>query len=680
MSAITGFKRLGFAVVALVLIVFGALAVVSFLIPADHVRETVKAQIRAVTGLDPVVRGATSVSLFPTGRVSLSDIVLGEERADAPPLAADRLTASLRFFPLLAGRIEIADVALVNPRIAITIEADGRSNWAALIASLTRNLRPDQQRADQQRADRTLSFSEIRMTGGTIAIRDDVAGISERLGDVEMSLAWPSISKSFAATGHLTFHGEPLDASLTLSDFASGLAGDKSGLKIRVSGAPAKFAFDGALSLNPTLKIEGNVAADAASLRRALVWGGQTPLPGGGFGRFALKAQTSVVGGTIALSGVNVELDGNTAEGVLTFATDGRQTLQGTLAADALDLTPYVSTIRLLTTSDREWSRVPLALDGLTGIDLDLRLSAARITIATAKLGRTAIAANLRGGKLAITVGESQAFGGVIKGSFGLAKSEQGAELKSQLQFADVDLETCVAELFGIHRLEGKGNLALAIEAAGPNVLALTRSMNGTASLTGQQGALTGLNVEQLLRRLERRPLSGGSEIRTGRTPFEKLTIMLKIAQGTANVEDVSLEGATVRLALAGSASIPARDLDLKGTASLLASGSGEGQSGFDLPFVVQGPWDDPIVLPDPQILIRRSGAAAPLLDAVRDKRTRDAVRSAIEKMTGGKINVPAAAPASAAAEAPVAPAAEVNSAVAAPAAQPAASGAPAQQ
>ena len=63
---------------------------------------------------------------------------------------------------------------------------------------------------------------------------------------------------------------------------------------------------------------------------------------------------------------------------MLTFATDGRQTLQGTLAAEELDLTPYVSTVRLLTNNERDWNRVPLAIDGLTGLDLDLRLSAAR--------------------------------------------------------------------------------------------------------------------------------------------------------------------------------------------------------------------------------------------------------------------------------------------------------------
>ena len=51
---------------------------------------------------------------------------------------------------------------------------------------------------------------------------------------------------------------------------------------------------------------------------------------------------------------------------------------------------------------------------------------------------------------------------------------------------------------------------------------------------------------------------------------------------------------------------------------------------------MVQGPWDDPLVFPDPESLIRRSPGAAPLLDAVKDRKTRDAVRSVIERFTGG--------------------------------------------
>ncbi len=636
MTAATGFKRLGIAIAAVVLAVIAALGTLALLIPADSVREAVKAEIRNVTGLDVSLRGAAEVSLFPNGSISFDNVALGD--GSEPALAADRLTARLRFFPLFAGRIEIADVALVRPRINVVFGQDGRSNWSGLIETLARAFGPK-----ANRPDHATSFSEIRVGNGTIVVKDQARGIAETLTDVELALAWPSISKSFAATGRLTWHGEAIDATFAMTDFAAALVGDRTGIKVRLGGGPLKAVFEGSMSMRPTLKIDGTLAADSPSLRDALRWAGVKPLTGGGFGRFALKAKTALSGGLIALSTVNVELDGNTAEGVLTFATDGRQTLQGTLAANELNLTPYISTVRLLTSNERDWNRVPITLDGLNGFDLDLRLSAARITIARAKLGRTAIAANLRGGKFTVTVGEAQAFGGILKGSLGLATSDHGADFKSQLTFTDVDLETCLNELFNFRRIEGRGNLALNLDGSGDSVLALTRALNGSASLIGRQGSLTGINIEQLLRRLERRPLSGTGDFRAGRTPFEKLTATFKITRGEAVIEEMRIEGPKVRLGVVGSASIPGREFDLRGVAALVPSGPGDAPPAFELPFVVQGPWDDPIMLPDTQMLILRSPVASPLLEAVKNRNTRDTVRSAIERLTGTAPSAPPA-------------------------------------
>jgi AsmA protein len=633
----TGLKRLAIAISALIVLGVAVIGAMAFLIPVEGVREAAKAEIRNGTGLDLVLRGDVSVSLFPTGSVSFDNVTLGDDAE--PALDAERLTARLRFFPLFFGRVEIADVALVRPHINVTFGPDGRTNWAALIDTLARALGP---KSDRPAGPAT--FTEIRVEDGTIDIKNARRGVSETLRNVELALAWPSISKSFAATGRFVWHDEPIDAAITLTDFAAALAGDRSGLKLRLSGAPMKLAFEGNWSTRPTLKIEGTVAADATSLRETLRWAGLKPLTGGGFGRFALKAKTNVSGGTLAFSTVNVELDGNAAEGVLTFATDGRQTLQGTLAANDLDLTPYVSAIRLLTSNEREWNRLPIMLDGLSGFDLDLRLSAAKATIARAKLGRAAVGINLRGGKLAVTIGESQAFGGILKGSLALAASDQGgADFKSRLQFTDVDLENCLDELFGLRRIEGRGNMAIDLEANGTSMLALTRALNGTAELTGRQGSLVGLNVEQLLRRLERRPLSGTGDFRNGRTPFEKLTVNVKIAQGIASVEDMRIEGSKVRLGLAGTASIPGREFDLRGVAALATTSASDAPAAFELPFMVQGSWDDPIMLPDTQALLQRSPVASPLLDAVKNRNTRDSVRSAIERLTGARPATPGA-------------------------------------
>ncbi len=646
MSSATGLKRLSLVVAAVFAVGIVALVAASALIPTATVRNAVIAEIRAVTGLEPTIRGEVKVSLFPTAMVSFSDVTLGEAGADAA-LTADRLTAKLQLLPLLIGNIEPADVSLTRPHIVVKVEPDGRSNWSNLMATLARTLKPS-----AGNPGRALTFSEIRVSGGIISVTEPSQGIAEELSNVELSFAWPSIARGFGTTGRFVWRGEAFDASANAADLLAALSGDRSGLKIRLAGPPFKLAFDGHISQRPTLKMEGTLATDGKSLRDLMRWANMQPLPGGGGGRFALKAQTTLIGGNFALSNANLELDGNVTEGVLALSTDPRMTLKGTLAGESLDLTPYIANAEVLRANERDWSRAALSVDGLSDFDLDLRLSAARVTVGSAKFGRTGVAANLRSGRLTVAIGEAQAFGGSLKGALVLAKDGEDANIKSQLQFTDVDLEACLGELFGLKRLEGKGNLTFSLEASGDSVLALARTLSGAASLTAKQGAITGFNVEQLLKRLEQRPLSIAGDFRRGRTPFDRLDVALRIAGGTAQVEDVKLEGGAIRLTVSGSASIPMRDLDLKGTASLV-SASAESAPSFELPFVVQGRWDDPIMLPDAQSLIRRSGAAAPLLDAVRDRKTRDTVRTMIEKLNRDDAPAPAAGPAEPAAAKP---------------------------
>ena len=134
------------------------------------------------------------------------------------------------------------------------------------------------------------------------------------------------------------------------------------------------------------------------------------------------------------------------------------------------------------------------------------------------------------------------------------------------------------------------------------------------------------------------RDRSGTGDFRNGRTPFEKLAVDIKIVQGTATVENTSLEGSKVRLGLTGTASIPARDFDLRGVAALATTAASDTAPAFELPFVVQGQWDDPIILPDTQALMQRSPLTSPLLNAVKNRGSKDTVRDALERLTGGAL------------------------------------------
>ncbi len=621
-----GMKRLGMPIAAFLGLALIGLIGTSWFLNRDTLRQAVEAQIRAVTGLDLVVGGAIDVSVFPGSYVSFHDVRLKGGGTVDPALQVDVLTANLRLLPLLLRRFEIADVMMLRPHIRVIRDGSGESNWTPFVDTIARAMKPG--------AENQVSFSEIRIQDGVLNYEDATNHVTELVGDIDLSLAWPSISRSFAATGQFDWRGERVDGSVSASDFVAVLSGDRSGLKARIASAPLKLAFDGTLANRTSTMMEGTVTIDSLSLRNALRWMGQAPPAGGGFGRFALKARANVVGASIALTNVNVELDGNVAEGVMTFANNGRQTLQATLAAGALDFTPYISTFRLLASGARDWNRQLFDLNSLSTTDLDMRLSAAKVTVGSTRLGRTAFGANLRGGALALSVAEAQMYGGIAKGTFSVARSDVVADVKAQFQFTDVDLQACASELFGINKLSGRGNLNVSLVASGASPFGLATSLDGTATLAGRDGAIAGFNVEQLLKRLERRPLSGGGNFRSGSTPYDTLTVAVKFNDGIATAEDVRVEGPAARIKMIGTASVPTREFDLKGVASLTSAPNGA--PGFDLPFVVQGPWDDPLVFPDPDSLIRRSPGATQLLESLKDSKARDAVKSVIERFTGG--------------------------------------------
>ncbi len=614
-----GMKRLGTPIAALLGVALIALIATSWLINRDALRTAVEAQIRDVTGLELSVAGSIDISVLPASYISFHDVGLKGGGTADPALHVDVLTANLRLLPLLLQRFEIADLTLLRPHIHVSLKSDGDSNWTPFIQTIARTMKPG--------ADNQISFSEIRIQDGVLNYEDVATNATEKLEDIDLSLAWPSISRSFAATGQFDWRGERVDGSISFADFVAALSGDRSGLKARIASAPLKLAFDGSVANRTSPMMEGTLSIDSPSLRNALRWTGQ-PQPGsGGFGRFALKARANVVGASIALTNVNVELDGNAAEGVMTYANNGRQTLQATLAADALDFTPYISTFRLLASGARDWNRQLFDLNGLSSTDLDMRLSAAKLTVGPTKLGRTAIGANVRNGTLALSVGEAQVYGGIAKGSFGISRSDTVADIKAQFQFTDVDLQACASELFGLNKLSGRGNINVSLLASGSSPFGLVQSLDGTATVTGHDGAISGFNAEQLLKRLERRPLSGGGNFRNGSTPYDNLTIAVKFADGIATAEDIRIEGPAAKITLTGTASVPTREYDMKGVASLNTT------SGFQLPFMVQGPWDDPLIFPDPEALIRQSPAASPFLDLLK------------QRITGGKRQTPEGSP-----------------------------------
>src|SRR6478672_13148863 len=217
-----GMKRLGMPIAALLGLALVGLIANSWFLNRDALHRAVEAQIRAVTGLELVIKGSIDVSVFPASYVSFHDVGLKGGGSADPALRVDVLTANLRLLPLLLQRFEISDVMMLRPRIRVIREADGESNWTPFIETTARTMKPG--------ADNQVSFSEIRIQDGVLDYEDATNHVSENLDDIDLSLAWPSISRSFAATGQFDWRGERVDGSISIGDFVAALSGDRAGL------------------------------------------------------------------------------------------------------------------------------------------------------------------------------------------------------------------------------------------------------------------------------------------------------------------------------------------------------------------------------------------------------------------------------------------------------------------
>src|SRR6188768_3388206 len=175
-----GIKRLGMPIAAL----FGAAVLTligtSWFLNRDALRQAVEAQIREVTGLELVVKGAIDVSVFPGSYVSFHNVGLKGGGTDDPALQVDVLTANLRLLPLLLRRFEIADVMMLRPHIRVIRDGHGGSNWTPFVERIAHTMKPG--------AENQVSFSEIRIQDGVLKYEDAANNVKEHLDDIDLAL------------------------------------------------------------------------------------------------------------------------------------------------------------------------------------------------------------------------------------------------------------------------------------------------------------------------------------------------------------------------------------------------------------------------------------------------------------------------------------------------------------
>jgi len=580
-NAVIQIKRIAFAALLVAGACFCVLAILPYTVPRHEIRDAAIHSLQAATGIKPEIKGI-HFSTVPRTSILLEQVRFG---SGEETFSAGSIRATIRFLPLLIGDVEIASLTFESAHFHIEFGPNG-----ARLVGL-----PPQPAGGS-------GMPEIKIADSTVDLHSAVSGMTEKLTGVSASLAWSG--NGFSTLASFEWRGVPSTAGLRIADTSALGENARSPVRFRFENDFLRAGFEGAFAFRKGLQAEGGLSVESRSLRGLLAAFGIEVPTRGGFGPLSLKSRAQITPVALTASNLSIELDGNRADGTLSLAIEGkRPMLQGTLAADTADFSTYMSGFSLTDADKHSWSTEPLDIKPLSGFDLDLRLSAGKIVFGKTAAQKVALAAAVKDGRFTLSAGEGQVFGGLLRGTASIGPAPAGADVRINASLKDFNSAQGFSALADNRRLEGTGTLAVSLAGSGANVSAITRSLQGSTELTVLDGALSGINVENALRTISKKPFSAVAALRGGKTPFNLFAAKLAITDGNAVFDEAQIESGSVAVTLNGLASIPERDLDLHGVAKLVAAADAGDKAA--LPFFLRGSWDNPSLTPG---LLRHSG------------------------------------------------------------------------
>ncbi len=145
-------KRLLIGASSIVGLLVAVLLALPAFIDVNAYKPEIVAQVKRMTGRDITLEGPIRLSLLPTPSVELDGVKFSNLPGSKTPnmMEARSVTVRPSLLPLLVGGVEIAEVTLVEPKIALEVNATGTPNWEVAPPSL----HPCQRRCSQARPSR----------------------------------------------------------------------------------------------------------------------------------------------------------------------------------------------------------------------------------------------------------------------------------------------------------------------------------------------------------------------------------------------------------------------------------------------------------------------------------------------------------------------------------------------
>jgi AsmA protein len=240
----------------------------------------------------------------------------------------------------------------------------------------------------------------------------------------------------------------------------------------------------------------------------------------------------------------------------------------------------------------------PVDLSALKGLNANGRLQIGALQASGLKLANLKAEVHAANGKLDIAPHSANLYDGSMSGALS-AQADGRVALKETLN--GVNVGPLLRDAAQKDVLEGKGTVALDVNAAGKSVNALKKALAGTARVQLKDGAIKGINLAEVFRRAK--TALGSSEEKAQareaqQTDFSEMTASFNIKNGVAHNEDLDMKAPLFRVTGKGDIDIGNSKIDYVTNATVVATTKGQGGadlaqlSGLTVPVHLVGPFD----------------------------------------------------------------------------------------
>ena len=241
----------------------------------------------------------------------------------------------------------------------------------------------------------------------------------------------------------------------------------------------------------------------------------------------------------------------------------------------------------------------PVDLSALKGLNANGRLQVGSLQVKGLKLANVKAEIKAANGRLDVAPHSANLYDGSLAGTVS-AQADGRVTVKENL--TGVSIGPLLRDAANKDVLEGKGNVALDVAAAGKSVNAMKKSLDGTARLQLKNGAIKGVNIAEILRKAKSVLSSQQAKAQaaqTKQTDFSEMSASFVIKNGIARNNDLDLKAPLFRVGGQGEVNIPASSLDYTVKASVVATTTGQGGAdlaelaGVTIPVHLSGPLAD---------------------------------------------------------------------------------------